>query len=43
MDQGTYILERLVDDARVLEVVVREEIDLVEEVANIDAAKRIHL
>jgi hypothetical protein len=35
--------QSLVDDAGLLEVVVAEEVNLIEEVADVDAAKRIHL
>lgn len=35
--------ERFVDDGGLLEVVVAEEVDLVEEVADVDAAEGVHL
>lgn len=38
-----YPFQRLVNDIRMLKMVIREEVELVEEVANIDAAERIHL
>jgi len=42
-ERNTYILESFVNDARVLEVVVGEKVDLIEEVADVDTAERIHL
>jgi hypothetical protein len=39
----THILECVINDLRMLEVIVREEVELIEEVSNIDAAKWIHL
>lgn len=35
--------ERFVDDGRFLEVIIREEVNLVEEVSYVDAAKWVHL
>jgi hypothetical protein len=39
----SYAFECVVNNTRVLEVVVGKEIDLIEKVANIDAAQRVHL
>lgn len=38
-----YLSERFIDNSRVLEVIVREEVELVKEIADIYAAKRVHL
>jgi hypothetical protein len=35
--------QRFVDDCALLEIVIREEINLVEEIPNVDAAQWIHL
>ncbi len=43
MGEVTYLLESLVNDMRMSEVVVCEEIELVEEVSDVDAGQRIHL
>lgn len=39
----TYILKSFVNDARVLKVVIREEVELVQKVPDIDTAKWVHL
>lgn len=39
----TDLFKRLINDIRVLEMVVGEEVELVEEVPYINAAKRVHL
>lgn len=38
-----YLLESLVNDVWMLEMIVREEIKLIEEVSDVYAAERIHL
>lgn len=40
---GSYLSQSIVNDVWVLEMIVREEVELVQEVANIYAAKRVHL
>lgn len=38
-----YLLESLVNDTPMLEMIVREEVKLIEEIPDVYAAKRIHL
>lgn len=40
---STYHLESLINDVGMLKVVVGEEVELIEEVPNVNAAQRIHL
>lgn len=39
----SYSLQRVINDSRLLKVIIGEEVELVQEVANINAAKGIHL
>ena len=39
----SYLSQRLVDLIGVLEVVIREEVELVQEIPDIDATQRVHL
>ena len=38
-----YLLESVINNARMLKVIIGEEIELVEKVADINAAERVHL
>ncbi len=40
---ATNLTERLVNDVRVLEMIVREEVKLVQEIPDVNAAEWIHL
>jgi hypothetical protein len=40
---STYLFERLVNHVRVEEMIVREEVELIQEISDINAAERIHL
>lgn len=42
-ESNTYHLKRLVDEAGILEVVVGKEIELIQEVADVDATQGVHL
>lgn len=43
LQEEWYLFEGLVNDVWMLEVVIREEVELVQEISNIDAAQWIHL
>lgn len=43
IDCCTHFLKCFINDIRMLEVVVREEIKLVQEISNINAAEWVHL
>jgi hypothetical protein len=39
----TYTFEGIIDDSRLLEMVIGEKVELIQEVANVDATQGIHL
>ena len=43
MSSGAYLSQSLVNDIRMLEMIIGEEVELIEEVADVDATERIHL